>query len=743
MIIDNLYVPFIPEVNPFVVPSSFYDSWTVEQQIIYLAENKQGRLIPGDGIDIEDNEDGTYTISCTGGVGGGHTYKVESVAHPSEGAVAEYKLMDLSTGEQSGATIVVPEVTGINSIITVEGTTKATVTINLTNGTSQSFDVQYGRDGQDGAQGPQGETGPQGPQGERGPQGVEGPKGDDGVSPTVVVTTITGGHKVEITTVEGTTSFDIMDGINGTDGTDGRDGVTPNITVSGSVLPMGGSALPIVTVTKTGTDANPNFDFQFANLKGEKGDTGAAGADGADGTDGADGVTPDISISASILPISGSITPAVPYVEVDKSGTPAAPHFDFKMYGLGSGGSLPSGGKRDNVLTLVDPDTNETKWGENYPIIDEVGSKCIVIMNDYPKVRIYADNFLLSDLHWSNIDTNGIIEFSLTNKGSTSANPGRLEISYARISPRKENVEPKIDYPGDMIKDEDELYEIDVEISSTFAAGETRNYSLTVFDGYIYYIHDMKWIHTGLPSSTARNFDMPLISQGENGDPVWAQSGSVVLQNINDPSDYVSALTMNKSFTDLKYGNVEGQTPYTRIPLTFTVTLYYVEKDELGTINNFTATISAATGNNTLWRIYCADNHLECAGANLTQFKSTDMYNPNFSTNNLIASTDPNEADIVNITVTTDDPNMQLIGRLDLKIDYYSVDWDTNENDEPYPSGITYHIIKEMLGLTAVVKGNSYAVQGDIDVNVSFNNLQEGYLIADTSFYELVPKFTS
>lgn len=38
------------------------------------------------------------------------------------------------------------------------------------------------------------------------------PKGDDGVSPSVSAEPITGGHAVSITDVEGTTTFNVMDG---------------------------------------------------------------------------------------------------------------------------------------------------------------------------------------------------------------------------------------------------------------------------------------------------------------------------------------------------------------------------------------------------------------------------------------------------------------------------------------------------------------------------------------------------
>ena len=60
-------------------------------------------------------------------------------------------------------------------------------------------------------------------------------------------------------------------GQNGTNGTDGVDGVTPSITAAATVSNTTGT--PSVTVTKTGTDANPTFTFAFSNIKGEPGTT--------------------------------------------------------------------------------------------------------------------------------------------------------------------------------------------------------------------------------------------------------------------------------------------------------------------------------------------------------------------------------------------------------------------------------------------------------------------------------------
>lgn len=66
--------------------------------------------------------------------------------------------------------------------------------------------------------------------------------------------------RITITETNGTvTTFDIPDG------EDGQDGVTPSITATATVG-TGTSGNPTCIVTKTGTDAAPNFAFAFDNL---------------------------------------------------------------------------------------------------------------------------------------------------------------------------------------------------------------------------------------------------------------------------------------------------------------------------------------------------------------------------------------------------------------------------------------------------------------------------------------------
>lgn len=140
-------------------------------------------------------------------------------------------------------------------------------------------------------------------------------------------------------------------------GDKGDNGVTPDITATASVDQTTGNAT--VTVTKTGAETNPAFNFSFTGLKGERGEPGQAGAKGekgdtgATGATGATGVTPDITISATVDETTGT-----PAVDVTKSGTAENPVFGLAFSGLKGGGGSGGTWKRKsdtpaNIATFI------------------------------------------------------------------------------------------------------------------------------------------------------------------------------------------------------------------------------------------------------------------------------------------------------------------------------------------------------------------------------------------------------
>lgn len=114
-------------------------------------------------------------------------------------------------------------------------------------------------------------------------------------------------------------SFSITDTIS-IKGEKGDVGKTPNITATATVSSTVGT--PSVSVTKTGTNENPNLAFDFKNLKGEQGDIGK---------------TPKITANASV-----SSTVGTPSVSVTKTGTDENPNFAFDFKNLkGETGATP------------------------------------------------------------------------------------------------------------------------------------------------------------------------------------------------------------------------------------------------------------------------------------------------------------------------------------------------------------------------------------------------------------------
>ena len=140
--------------------------------------------------------------------------------------------------------------------------------------------------------------GPEGPQGPQGGPGKDGVNGQDGIG----ITTITSGQStveedktitpITVNKTDGSSQiFKVeakngLDGQNGKDGKDGvngqngQDGTTPNIQI-GTVETL--EPNEHATVTRTGTDEEPVFNFGIP-----KGQQGEKGLDGANGTDGKD-----------------------------------------------------------------------------------------------------------------------------------------------------------------------------------------------------------------------------------------------------------------------------------------------------------------------------------------------------------------------------------------------------------------------------------------------------------------------
>lgn len=103
----------------------------------------------------------------------------------------------------------------ITSITAITGGHRITFQWTLDNGTVQTdtMDVMDGAKGADGA------------------NGAPGADGKDGLTPTIAISSITGGHRVTVTIGTSSDVFDVMDGV------DGKDGVgVPNGGTTGQVL---------------------------------------------------------------------------------------------------------------------------------------------------------------------------------------------------------------------------------------------------------------------------------------------------------------------------------------------------------------------------------------------------------------------------------------------------------------------------------------------------------------------------
>lgn len=136
---------------------------------------------------------------------------------------------------------------------------------------------------------------------------VENSIGSSGISPTIKVTAITGGNKVEITDANGTKIFNVMHGTNGTNGADGKDGTN--------------------------------------GIDGKDGYTPVKGVDYFDGSDGADGVSPTLSVA--------EITGGHRVTITDVNSTQTFDVMDGRDGQDGQNGADGSGVTEERVLELI------------------------------------------------------------------------------------------------------------------------------------------------------------------------------------------------------------------------------------------------------------------------------------------------------------------------------------------------------------------------------------------------------
>ena len=305
-----------------IIPTSFVECLSYEQQIACLAKYKQDKLVEGNNIVITDNGDGTSTISATGSATGGSTYTLEKLAD-SGADIAKYQLVDTGTHQAVGDIIEIPnqayddtalrtliealqrnydslsvnvegQATEINNLKTSKQDKINAATATATSGDTASASVSFadgqmtfnftlpkGEKGETGAQGetgPQGAVGPAGPQGERGPQGVAGPQGLPGANGAAGAKGDPG--------PQGPAGPQGEKGSQGEIGPQGDPGKAATIQI-GTVSQGEPGTLPCVV--NSGTDTEAIFDFVIP--KGETGAQGISGPQGPQGPVGPQGET--------------------------------------------------------------------------------------------------------------------------------------------------------------------------------------------------------------------------------------------------------------------------------------------------------------------------------------------------------------------------------------------------------------------------------------------------------------------
>jgi len=188
------------DIGGLILPTSFEDALSYDQQILWLYLYKQALLQAGENIELHENADGTVTISATSS---GATYTIRSTT-PDSGFGSAYELVDVDTGERAGSKINIPEAidgVGISSITFKETDAQGNnvYTVNLTDGSH--YDIVCPR----GLQGVAGQDGHDGQDGQNGTNGTDGV----GITSITFKETDAQGNNIYTVNLTNSTSYDI------------------------------------------------------------------------------------------------------------------------------------------------------------------------------------------------------------------------------------------------------------------------------------------------------------------------------------------------------------------------------------------------------------------------------------------------------------------------------------------------------------------------------------------------------
>ena len=301
---------FIPHVE--AVSGGVRISWTNDKE-----------LVNPDPVVLTNGVDGTNGINGTDGVNGvTFTPHVETVSNgiriswTNDGSQVNPDPVVLTNG-----------VDGTNGTNGTDGVNGVTYTPHISQ-TANGYELSWTNDGS-----------------QTNPQTITIRDGVNGVSPSAIVTRVTGGAEISVTDGSGTTTALLLDGTNGTDGINGVGIAAINFKETDA----SGNNVYTITLTNGST-----YDF-VANR-------GPAGTNGTNGTDGTDGVG-IASIDFKETDASGN---NVYTITLTNNNTydftaPRGPQGATGQQGS-AGQGVPTGGTAGQVLQKVSGTNYDTEW---------------------------------------------------------------------------------------------------------------------------------------------------------------------------------------------------------------------------------------------------------------------------------------------------------------------------------------------------------------------------------------------